>query len=36
MSDINLPITKHEIFQCVRNLKNEKSSGEDEIINECI
>jgi hypothetical protein len=32
-SHINLPITKDEIFKCVRKLKNEKASGEDEIIN---
>ena len=36
MSLINLPKTKHEIFKYVRKLKNEKASGEDEIINECI
>ena len=36
MSLINLPITKHEILKCVRKLKNEKASGEDEIINEYI
>jgi hypothetical protein len=35
-SHINLPITKDEIFKCVRKLKNEKASGEDEIINEYI
>ena len=35
-SHINLPIRKDEIFKCVRKLKNEKASGEDEIINECI
>jgi hypothetical protein len=27
-SHINLPITKDEIFKCVRKLKNEKASGE--------
>ena len=35
-SHINLPITKDEFFKCVRKLKNEKASGEDEIINEYI
>jgi hypothetical protein len=33
-SHINLLIRKDEIFKCVRKLKNEKASGEDEIINE--
>ena len=35
-SHINLPITKDEIFKCVRKLKNEKASGEDEIIKEYV
>ena len=35
-SHINLPITKDEIFECVRKLKSEKASGEDEIINEYV
>jgi hypothetical protein len=35
-SHINLPIRKDEIFKCVRKLKNEKASDEDEIINEYI
>ena len=34
INHINLPITKDEIVKCVRKLKNEKASGEDEIINE--
>jgi predicted CopG family antitoxin len=29
-------ISKDEIFKCLRKLKNEKASGEDEIINEYI
>jgi hypothetical protein len=29
-------VNKDEIFKCVRKLKNEKASGEDEIINEYI
>ena len=33
VNHINLP-TKDEIFKCVRKLKNEKASAEDEIINE--
>ena len=34
--DLNIPIDKEEIFECIKKLKNNKASGEDEIINEYI
>ena len=32
--DINVPITKEEIFSCMKRLKNNKACGEDKIVNE--
>jgi hypothetical protein len=33
---INLYISREEIFDCIKKLKNDKASGEDGIINEYI
>ncbi len=32
--NINVPISGEEIFSCIKKLKNNKSSGEDNIVNE--
>jgi hypothetical protein len=34
--NINLYISREEIFDCIKKLKNDKASGEDGIINEYI